>query len=83
MKLDETVVYLDKYLLSLVQHAEWEERLGARACPAQTWLKQNRARARSWDILLYCLGSTLHFGTAVLRGTSSQRMPRIPVCIVT
>ena len=30
-------------LLSLVQHAEWEERLECTSLPLQAWLKQNRA----------------------------------------
>ena len=35
VKLDETVLYLDILLLSLVHHAEWEECLGCTSLPPQ------------------------------------------------
>ena len=55
-------------LLSLVQHAEWEERLECTSLPLQAWLKQNRAGTSYSTAVeaLYIL---------ILRGISPQRVP--------
>ena len=47
-----TVVYLNIYLLSLVQHAEWEERLGCTSLPPQAWILD----VDMLNLALYSLG---------------------------